>query len=140
MAAACEIATLVEDALTLLDDALQIVERTGGRWLEAELHRRKGQLMLRQGHSEAAEGLYRKALSIAKEQEAKLWELRAAASLAGLRRDQSRQPRPATSSRRSTAGSPKGSTYPISKRRRRCSTSWRKLVITGASASFETAG
>jgi predicted ATPase len=34
--------------------------------------------------------LYRKALSIAREQEAKLWELRAAASLARLRRDQGR--------------------------------------------------
>ena len=47
--------------------------------------------MLRQGHSEAAEELYRKALSIAKEQGAKLWELRAAASLARLSRDQGRQ-------------------------------------------------
>jgi predicted ATPase len=47
-------------------------------------------LLLRQGHSEATEGLYRKALSIAEEQEAKLWELRATASLARLRRDQGR--------------------------------------------------
>jgi hypothetical protein len=34
----------------------------------------KGQLLLRQGHPEAAEELYRKALSIAKEPQAKLWE------------------------------------------------------------------
>jgi predicted ATPase len=45
-------------------------------------------LLLRQGHSEAAEKLYCEALSVAKEQEAKLWELRAAVSLARLRRDQ----------------------------------------------------
>ena len=45
-------------------------------------------MLLRQGHSEAAEELYRKSLSIAEEQDAKLWELRAAASLARLRRDQ----------------------------------------------------
>ena len=77
--------------LTLLDDALQIVERTGERWFAAELNRHKGQLLLRQGHSEAAEELYRKALSIAEEQEAKLWELRAAESLARLRRDQGRR-------------------------------------------------
>jgi predicted ATPase len=48
-------------------------------------------LLLRQGHSEAAEDLYLKALSIAEEQGAKLWELRAAASLARLRRDQDRR-------------------------------------------------
>ena len=59
-------------------DALQIVERTGERWFAAELNRQKGQLLLRQGHAEAAEELYRKALGIAREQEAKLWELRAA--------------------------------------------------------------
>jgi class 3 adenylate cyclase/predicted ATPase len=90
LASACEIAEHIEEALRLLDDALQIVERTGERWFAAELDRRKGQLVLRQGHSEAAEELYRKALSIAEGQEAKLWELRAAASLARLRRDQGR--------------------------------------------------
>ncbi len=91
LARACEIAGQVEEAVTLLDDALQIVERTGERWFAAELNRHKGELLLRQGHSEAAEELYRKALSIAEEQEAKLWELRAAASLARLRRDQGRR-------------------------------------------------
>ena len=91
LAEACEIAGQIEEAVTLLDDALQIVEKTGERWLAAELNRHKGQLLLRQGHPEAAEELYRKALSIAEEQEAKLWELRAAASLARLRRDQGRQ-------------------------------------------------
>jgi class 3 adenylate cyclase/predicted ATPase len=87
---ACEIAGQIEEGLSRLDEALQIVERTGERWFAAELNRHKGQLLLRQGHSEAAEKLYYKALSIAEEQEAKLWELRAAASLARLRRDQDR--------------------------------------------------
>jgi class 3 adenylate cyclase/predicted ATPase len=90
LASAYEIAGQIEDAVTQLDDALQIVETTGERWLAAELNRHKGQLLLRQGHPEAAEELYRKALSIAKEQGAKLWELRAAMSLARLRRDQGR--------------------------------------------------
>jgi class 3 adenylate cyclase/predicted ATPase len=89
-AKACEIAEQVEEGLTLLDDALQIVERTGERWFSAELNRHKGQLLLREGQTEAAEELYRKALSIAEEQEAKLWELRAAVSLARLRREQGR--------------------------------------------------
>jgi class 3 adenylate cyclase/tetratricopeptide (TPR) repeat protein len=90
LAAACEIAGQIDEALSLTDEALQIVERTGERWLEAELNRHKGQLLLQQGNTEAAEELYRKALSIAAEQEAKLWELRAAVSLARLRRDQGR--------------------------------------------------
>jgi predicted ATPase len=89
LASACEIAGQVEEGLALLNDALQIVATTGERWFAAELNRHKGQLLLRQGHSEAAEELYRKALRIAEDQEAKLWELRAAASLARLRRDQS---------------------------------------------------
>jgi class 3 adenylate cyclase/predicted ATPase len=88
LAGACDIAGQFEEAVTLLDDALQIVERTGERWLEAELYRHKGKPLLCQGFSEAAEELYRKALSIAADQEAKLWELRAAVSLARLRRDQ----------------------------------------------------
>jgi predicted ATPase len=90
LARASAIAGQVEEAVALLDAALQIVERTGERWFAAELNRHKGQLLLRQGHPEAAEQLYRKALSIAREQEAKLWQLRAAASLARLRHDQSR--------------------------------------------------
>jgi predicted ATPase len=91
VAAACEIEGQIVEALALLDDASQIVERTGERWFAAELNRHKGRLLLRQGHSTAAEELYRKALSIAEEQEAKLWELRAAVSLARLRRDQGRR-------------------------------------------------
>src|SRR3954451_4665100 len=91
LARACEIAGQIEEAVSLLDNALQIVERTGERWFAAELNRRKGQLLLRQGHPEAAEELYRKALSIAREQEAKLWELRTAVSLARLRHDQGRR-------------------------------------------------
>jgi predicted ATPase len=91
LAAACSVAGQIEEASTLLEEALQIVERTGERWFAAELNRHKGQLLLRQRHSEAAEELYREALSIAQEQEAKLWELRAAASLARLHRDQGRR-------------------------------------------------
>jgi predicted ATPase len=76
--------------LTLLDDALQIAETTGERWFAAELNRYKGELLLRQEHCGAAEELFHKALAIAVQQQAKLWELRAAMSLARLRRDQGR--------------------------------------------------
>jgi predicted ATPase len=91
LAEACEIAGQIEDAVALLDDALQIGERTGEHWFAAELNRHKGQLLLRQGQAAAAEELYRKALCIAREQEAKLWELRATVSLARLRRGQGRR-------------------------------------------------
>ena len=91
LARACEAAGHVEEALRLLDEAFQIAGRTGVRWFSAELYRTRGQLLLRQGHAEVAEELYRKALSIAQEQEAKLWELRAAANLARLCRDQGRR-------------------------------------------------
>ena len=63
----------------------------GSSWLTAELSRHKGQLLLRQNHTDAAEELYRSALNFAQQQEAKLWELRAAVSLARLRRDQGRR-------------------------------------------------
>jgi class 3 adenylate cyclase/predicted ATPase len=90
LAQACEIAGQFDEALSLTDDALQVAERIGERWFTAEMCRHKGQLMLRQGESKAAEELYRKALTIAEEQEAKLWELRAAISLAKLARDHGR--------------------------------------------------
>ena len=88
LARAHEIVGQVEGGLALLGEALQIVERTGERWFAAELNRHKGELLVRRGHAEAAEELYYRALSIAEEQGAKLWELRAAASLARLWRDQ----------------------------------------------------
>jgi class 3 adenylate cyclase/predicted ATPase len=90
LAKACELAGQVEEASTLLDSALQLAEKIGERWVAAELYRHKGQLLLRQGYFDAAEELYRKALCIAREQEAKLWELRAAVSLAQLLHGQGR--------------------------------------------------
>jgi predicted ATPase len=91
LARACEIAEQIEEGLSLLDEAREIAEITGERWFAAELNRHKGRLLLQQGHAQAAEELYRKALSIAEEQKAKLWELRAAMSLARLCRDQGRR-------------------------------------------------
>ena len=83
-AQACAACGQSDRAFTLLEEALQTAQRTGERWFAAELNRHNGQLLLRQGHSEAAEKLYRKALSIARTQQAKLWGLRAARDLARL--------------------------------------------------------
>jgi predicted ATPase/class 3 adenylate cyclase len=79
--------------LSLLADALDGVERTGVRWIEAELHRVQGELRLAlpEPDQSEAEACFLRAMAIAREQQAKLWELRAATSLARLCRDQSRR-------------------------------------------------
>jgi predicted ATPase len=90
LARAREAAAQNEEALAVLDETLQLVNKTGVRWLEAELHRHKGDMLRRQGQSDAAEEAYLTALAIAVEQGARLWELRAATSLARLRCHQDR--------------------------------------------------
>ena len=70
--------------LVLLDEALEMSVGTGEAWLEAELQRRKGELL--QGDQAAAESCFRRAIGIARGQTAKLFERRAVASLARLRR------------------------------------------------------
>jgi predicted ATPase len=90
LAKACEITGYVDEAFALLDDGLSIVEQMGERWFAAEMYRHKGELMGQRQQWHSAEELYRNALAIAVEQDAKLWELRAAISLARLWRDQGR--------------------------------------------------
>ena len=65
LAEACEIAGRYEEAAQLLHDAELTVEGRGARWFVAELNRRQGRLLYRQGCLEAAEQLHRKAMSIA---------------------------------------------------------------------------
>jgi predicted ATPase len=79
--------------LNVLADALDGVERTGVRWIEAELHRLRGELRLAMPEPDQSEAevCFRRALAVASEQQAKLWELRAATSLARLWRDQRRR-------------------------------------------------
>jgi predicted ATPase len=75
----------------LVDEALARVERTDERLFEAELHRLKGELMLLNPDADQAEACLRQAIGIARAQEAKLWELRAATSLARLWAEQGRR-------------------------------------------------
>jgi len=67
-------------------EALAVVENTGGRFYEAELHRLHGELRRRQAVPDApqAEACFQRALDVARRQQAKWWELRAAMSLARL--------------------------------------------------------
>jgi predicted ATPase len=79
--------------LAAIDKAIHHSERTEERWLIAELLRVKGELLLLQGAPGAAamaEVHFRQALDCAHRQGALSWELRAATSLARLRRDQGR--------------------------------------------------
>src|SRR5215213_4153515 len=79
--------------LRLAADALDRVERTGVRWIEAELHRLRGELLLTvpEADQPEVETCFVRALTVAREQGARLWELRAATSLARLWRDQGRR-------------------------------------------------
>jgi predicted ATPase len=69
-----------------LGEALTRTERTGARWIEAELHRRRGELLLALPEPDEAEAdaCLRRSLAVARRQRAKLWELRAATSFAKL--------------------------------------------------------
>ena len=60
-----------------------------------------------------AQAYFERALAVAREQQARSWELRAAMSMARLWRDQGKRVRPAICSLRSTAGSPRASTRSI---------------------------
>jgi predicted ATPase len=83
----------VEEGLTAITQALDLVDSTDERWWEAELNRLKGELLLQQSsdnHTEA-ETCFHQALSIARAQQAKSWELRAATSLARLWQSQGKR-------------------------------------------------
>jgi predicted ATPase/class 3 adenylate cyclase len=86
LANACKHLGQFREGLTLLDAALTAVDKTGGRWSEAELHRLKGELLARQNVSGAqqAEICFGQALAVARRQQAKSLELRAAMGLCRL--------------------------------------------------------
>jgi predicted ATPase len=78
------------DGLDLLAKALEQVEQSGQRWCEAEIHRSKGELLQRFSDARQAESCLQQSLATARRQGARLWERRAACSLARLWRDQGR--------------------------------------------------
>ena len=71
-----------EVGLDLLDEAIQTAEITDERFFEAELHRLRGKTLLTLGRKGEAEAELQRALTIAQQQQARWWELRAATSLA----------------------------------------------------------
>ena len=76
------------EGLNCLAEAAQIIESTNERIWEADVYRVRGDLLNATGDQAAAEQSYRQALVVARQQSAKLFELRAAMSLARLWRDQ----------------------------------------------------
>jgi predicted ATPase len=84
-----------EEGLAAVAEAIAIAEKTDERFCEAELHRLKGDLVLRRSGVETKSGVqteaeecFRKAIEIAQRQEAKSLELRAVMSLSRLWRQQ----------------------------------------------------
>jgi predicted ATPase len=78
------------DAWRCIDEAVTAIEATGERWCEAEVHRLAGELALTSPESDETkvQAYFEHALALARKQQAKSWELRAATSLARLWRDQ----------------------------------------------------
>ena len=73
-----------------IEDATIAVETTKETWYEAEVNRVAGEIALMSPERDAAraEAYFNHALTVARQQQAKSWELRAAMSLARLCRDQ----------------------------------------------------
>jgi predicted ATPase len=80
-----------EAGLKHLADAARIIEATQERWAAAEVQRLEGELLSRLGQQTAAEARFRSALATARRQDAKLWELRTATSLARFWRKQGKR-------------------------------------------------
>jgi predicted ATPase len=88
LAAAHERAGQSEVGLILLDEAIATTEKTEERMFEAELHRRRGDLLVSVGRTGEGEVAMKEALTVARAQASRMWELRAATSLAEFLRDQ----------------------------------------------------
>jgi len=71
-----------EIGLDLLDEAIKTAELTNERFFEAELYRLRGNILLTLGKRGEAEAGLQQALTIARQQQARWWELRAATNLA----------------------------------------------------------
>ena len=73
-----------------ISEAMTAIENTKERWCEAEVNRIAGEIALKSPEPDAtkAEAYFERALAVARQQQAKSWELRAAMSVARLWRDQ----------------------------------------------------
>ena len=82
-----------DDARKCMGEAIAVAENTKERWFEPEVHRIAGEIELLSPERDMtrAEGHFQRALEIARAQQTRSWELRAATSLARLWRDQGKR-------------------------------------------------
>jgi predicted ATPase len=82
-----------DDACRRIEEAITTVEVTEERWWEAEVNRIAGEIALAAPEHDAAkaQSYFERALTVARQQQAKSWELRAAMSMARLWRDQGKR-------------------------------------------------
>jgi predicted ATPase len=93
LARACGDLGQFDDAWSHIGEAIAAVETTKETWYEAEVHRIASEiaLMSPKRDAEKAEACFERALAVARAQQAKSWELRAAMSMARLWRDQGKR-------------------------------------------------
>ena len=87
LASAYERIGRAEDGLTLIRSLLKMVERSGNRYVEAELYRVKAELLVSAAKNTDAEEALQRGLAIARGQQARIYEIRIATTLAKLWRD-----------------------------------------------------
>lgn len=73
-----------ERGLELIEETFNYSQETGSCFYDAEVHRTRGKLLATLGHRKEAEGSYLAGIHIAKQQGARMWQLRAATDLAWL--------------------------------------------------------
>jgi class 3 adenylate cyclase/predicted ATPase len=83
----------LDNAWRCIGEAMRAVETTKEKWCEAEIHRTAGEIALMSPVPDPAkaDAYFQRALAVAREQQAKSWELRVAISAARLWRDQGRR-------------------------------------------------
>jgi predicted ATPase len=93
LAEACGRTGQVEEGLRALEEALEAMQTTEDHSYDAEVYRLKGELLLQQSaeHQKEAEESLQQALAVARHQQAKSWELRAAMSLSRLWQQQGKR-------------------------------------------------
>jgi len=80
-----------DDARRSIREAVAVMENAKERWCEAEVNRISGEVALLSSDLEKAETYFERALAVARRQQAKSWELRAAMGMARLWRDQGKR-------------------------------------------------